>query len=809
MSTSWSYSIHVVFLFFLTVAAVRMTCQRFLYKLFWRRLGIPLIFGCGLIAIVTTFYHHSKFKVVDVPPNTQKNPARAHRKEHLVHNEWAGREKYQHRNVVRDVYKGKQGGMMRKDNEVQKSADEKNNINHKQDSLAQVGNKDLQNLQFRDISNEKKLKQHQKEEDMNIMERMERHIELGGLHHEQRGKKINTEKDRSPNLEDRWQGQKLMLKPDTGKKGVVKGNNTRINEIRRPHGGVKDTKGQENLSDKQINNHQSHFVQSIKYGSHRNEKNSSLHHLDRFRAPSGVNQIDIPSKDRRNNTKSQKIIRHIKDGIAKSNSSVKEKYGIPDSADSHKFQNLDIRQSQRQDLVKVNNGGLFQEQKSRNANNDNDIIDEVHRKQIESNVIIVNPGPHDNSIAFRNLPETQNKPHFSKPETLQEFQEWAYSKQTWCSGHLSAFFNEFVYLKGVVLDKAYISGRPGGEEIKDVLNQPEEDEYYKYDLGCFQLACPERPEYFFNGGYHLSDFLFNLKTKEVRRKADEVRRQFTIVVTRYEYANIYHTMTDWYNAFLMMKFFNKTREETHILLMDAHPKGALDSAWGILFHASQRLSELKQRTLFSEMVWSTLGYDSLMLNHYLETLPLVDEFHKFFLSSFNIQTKPQVNCEHIKIVFIWRKDYLAHPRNPAGTLSRKIKNEKELLRSVRKKYPNFDVNGVQIDVFSMDKQLQMISQTDILIGMHGAGLTHAMFLPDHAGLIELVPTYWSSAMDHFMAIAQWRNLHYERWVNNDPHDEMPNESTLVPPGVVQVFIKSMLRKMKCMEDFEDVQYNDS
>lgn len=42
-------------------------------------------------------------------------------------------------------------------------------------------------------------------------------------------------------------------------------------------------------------------------------------------------------------------------------------------------------------------------------------------------------------------------------------------------------------------------------------------------------------------------------------------------------------------------------------------------------------------------------------------------------------------------------------------------------------------------------QLQVIQQTDILIGMHGAGLTHLLFLPDWAAVFELytLTTFYS------------------------------------------------------------------
>lgn len=64
-----------------------------------------------------------------------------------------------------------------------------------------------------------------------------------------------------------------------------------------------------------------------------------------------------------------------------------------------------------------------------------------------------------------------------------------------------------------------------------------------------------------------------------RNKAAE---QLTVALTRREYANLYHTVSDWYNVFLLTRFFNVT-QPAHVLLVDAHPAGPLDHAWTVLF----------------------------------------------------------------------------------------------------------------------------------------------------------------------------------------------------------------------------------
>ncbi len=76
----------------------------------------------------------------------------------------------------------------------------------------------------------------------------------------------------------------------------------------------------------------------------------------------------------------------------------------------------------------------------------------------------------------------------------------------------------------------------------------------------------------------------------------------------------------------------------------------------------------------------------------------------------------ELNCDKLSILFIWRRDYLAHPRNPSGFIQRKVQNEQELIEKLRGKFTNYTIRGVQIDLFTMRQQLQFIDTSDILVG---------------------------------------------------------------------------------------------
>lgn len=71
------------------------------------------------------------------------------------------------------------------------------------------------------------------------------------------------------------------------------------------------------------------------------------------------------------------------------------------------------------------------------------------------------------------------------------------------------------------------------------------------------------------------------------------------------------------------------------------------------------------------------------------------------------------------------------------TKFRRILNEDELLKALQKN-ENYQVKRVVFNRnVSFKTQLEISSNTDVFIGIHGAGLTHLLFLPDWAAVFEL------------------------------------------------------------------------
>ena len=134
--------------------------------------------------------------------------------------------------------------------------------------------------------------------------------------------------------------------------------------------------------------------------------------------------------------------------------------------------------------------------------------------------------------------------------------------------------------------------------------------------------------------------------------------------------NIYHTLTDWYNNFLVMNFFNLPRHKTNILIVDGHPWGNLDYVWADLFNSTLRLGSLTTPVVFRNLIFGWQDYESPIFPNqerkYRE-MPLFEEFRAFLLDTYNLPTHKSLNCSSLSLTVVWRRDnYVVHPRHQAG-----------------------------------------------------------------------------------------------------------------------------------------------
>lgn len=97
-----------------------------------------------------------------------------------------------------------------------------------------------------------------------------------------------------------------------------------------------------------------------------------------------------------------------------------------------------------------------------------------------------------------------------------------------------------------------------------------------------------------------------------------------------------------------------------------------------------------------------------------------------------------------------------------NTKYRKVLNEADLIRAIEK-IPNLEVQQVSYSgLMAFKDQLEITGNTDIFVGIHGAGLAHLLFLPNWATLFELYNCEDSAC---YRDLSRLRGVNYMTWEN--------------------------------------------
>ncbi|CAH8819072.1 unnamed protein product [Schistosoma curassoni] len=392
-----------------------------------------------------------------------------------------------------------------------------------------------------------------------------------------------------------------------------------------------------------------------------------------------------------------------------------------------------------------------------------------------------------------------------------------------------------VVFKNVFIDPSKVVGAIGGEDPMKVANQPESYELLEFQYGFIKTSVKPNIKKEQLRSYETNVITF-LKSVEVLDPTNLdttniYKEKIVFLITRVEYANLYHTMTDWYNTYLTMKLLNLSINNIHLLITDGHPIGNLDEVWYQLFNYSiSRIGAYRQITNYihhnntnllpilpmnknyllhiHKLVIIPYGYSSpLYVDKPLLSNMYIEEFRQFLLQSYHYNMNDNLCYKHIvtnyqlpQIIIISRRNYIAHPRNINGHISRKINNELQLLNQL--KQLGF-TNSLIIDFINLtiSEQLNLIINTDILIGMHGAGLTYSLLLSNTSMLIELFPNYCCINNQHFIKFTKLRHIDYYAYYGLSINDNKQLESTYIPIDDFQTIILQTYKKWKenCMK----------
>uniref|UniRef100_A0A0D6R653 Glycosyltransferase 61 catalytic domain-containing protein n=1 Tax=Araucaria cunninghamii TaxID=56994 RepID=A0A0D6R653_ARACU len=338
----------------------------------------------------------------------------------------------------------------------------------------------------------------------------------------------------------------------------------------------------------------------------------------------------------------------------------------------------------------------------------------------------------------------------------------------------------------------------GGEDIESVLGRDEMTELPSYSEGAFQIEAPPSykgrvvsPELLDQimpqGAVHTHTMRSLLQNLVAVPSADFFCSQWieepTLIVTRFEYANLFHTYTDWYSAYVTSRVAGLSKRP-RLVFVDGHSKSPMDQAWEALYTSVTYAKNFSGPVCFRHALLTPLGYETALFKGLTESIPCrgcsaielkqkpddsrtarLNEFGEMFRASFGLLSGESENFKPSSVhnvLFMRREDYLAHPRH-GGKVESRLKNEEEVLDALQKWAPSLlkckvnIVNGLFAHM-SMIDQVRDVQAASVIVSAHGAALTHSIAARPGTVVLEIISSYYRRP--HFALISQWKGLEY-------------------------------------------------
>ncbi|CAK7324557.1 unnamed protein product [Dovyalis caffra] len=340
----------------------------------------------------------------------------------------------------------------------------------------------------------------------------------------------------------------------------------------------------------------------------------------------------------------------------------------------------------------------------------------------------------------------------------------------------------------------------GGERIEDVIGRSEEEELPDFESGAFEILGFERRSkwlvdegfldaYVPDGGimrHTMRGLIRSIRVVDNNSKkfhCDQWIEEPTLLVTRFEYANLFHTVTDWYNAYVASRVTDLPYRP-HVIFVDGHSRTPLEETWKALFSSLRYAKDFSGSVCLRHAILVPLGYETALFRglsqeincqgasaHDLWQNPddkktaRLSEFGEMIRAAFDFpinRHRAEKPFSGHDVLFVRREDYLAHPRH-GGKVESRLSNEQEVFDSLQTWVSNHLeckvnlINGLFAHM-PMKEQVRAVQDASVIIGAHGAGLTHIVSATPKTIILEIISSYFRRP--HFQLIAKWKGLEY-------------------------------------------------
>ncbi|KAH8061211.1 hypothetical protein JL722_4517 [Aureococcus anophagefferens] len=244
----------------------------------------------------------------------------------------------------------------------------------------------------------------------------------------------------------------------------------------------------------------------------------------------------------------------------------------------------------------------------------------------------------------------------------------------------------------------------------------------------------------------------------------------TLVVERDTFANLFHDSEDFVNAFIALAVLRWSTADLQILLTDIYPEGPFWDMWSRVFRGTRpplTAWQIGQKygaknVCFKKVAIGILGAAAPTTLHTSNTRckasSVVRAYSDFVIRGLGLQGAAlrgaRRDPKDVVVTFLARRSSSEWPEK------RFCDSETSFFDCAKLQHLGARGLGARSrTTLSFEDQIKVDLDTDVMVGPHGAGLLHNIFMPDRGHLVEL-GIDGSSGLRHFHNLATWQGRAY-------------------------------------------------
>ncbi|GMH69624.1 hypothetical protein TL16_g05204 [Triparma laevis f. inornata] len=309
-----------------------------------------------------------------------------------------------------------------------------------------------------------------------------------------------------------------------------------------------------------------------------------------------------------------------------------------------------------------------------------------------------------------------------------------------CYGHKHPFNSKkqfFCIAQNFEIDFNKVKGTHGAKK-----NSRGNEQYHSFERGAVKADCEKVGWRDVGFEHHTNLALSSFIDNSPNENSAEIEKGITYLLMRDEdMENAFHSTADFINMEIVHGVVGVERSK--VVLFDRQPDGPYYELIEKVFSEGElrRSSDFQGKTVkFEKLIFHLESPAGIIFPKIGQNQKSLECYNSILWRKYAARVLKAFNLYDVKPPIVPSLTLILRERTNEKNIGRVLDNKSEVINTI-KKCTLCDTKIVDLAGMSYYDQIKIIRSTNVLIGVHGAGLMNIIFAAEEAVLVEIHPHY--------------------------------------------------------------------